>query len=54
MSLINNWTANFVIHKPSDLYLSSFKTIRRNIIDIITKYEGNYVYIDGLQYLSAL
>ena len=48
MSLINNWTANFVIHKPSDLYLSSFKTIRRNIIDIITKYEGNYVYIDGL------
>ena len=29
MSLINNWTANFVIHKPSDLYLSSFKTIRR-------------------------
>lgn len=48
MSLINNWTANFLIHKPRDLYLSSFKTIKRNIIDIITKYEGNYVYIDGL------
>jgi len=48
MSLVNNLTAKFLIQKPKDLYLSSFKTIKRNIIDIITKYEGNYVYIDGL------
>jgi undecaprenyl-phosphate 4-deoxy-4-formamido-L-arabinose transferase len=48
MSLINNLTAKFLIQKPKNLYLSSFKTIKRNIINIITKYEGNYVYIDGL------
>ena len=48
MSLVNNLTAKFLIQKPKGLYLSSFKTIKRNIIDIITKYNGNYVYIDGL------
>jgi glycosyltransferase involved in cell wall biosynthesis len=48
MSKISNFSANFVLNKPGDIYLSSFKSLKRNIIDIISKYDGNYVFIDGL------
>ena len=48
MSLINNITAKFILEIPNKIYLSSFKCIKRNVIDIITRYEGNYAFIDGL------
>ena len=37
-----------VLDKPEDLYLSSFKIIRRNVINEVIKYTGPYPYIDGL------
>jgi len=47
-SKFNNLVATFLLSKPKDLYLSSFKAIRREIADEITKYDGPYAYIDGL------
>jgi undecaprenyl-phosphate 4-deoxy-4-formamido-L-arabinose transferase len=47
-SKFNNLVASALIHKPRDLYLSSFKAISRFIIDELIKYTGPYPYIDGL------
>jgi polyisoprenyl-phosphate glycosyltransferase len=47
-SKINNYLASFLLHKPKDLYLSSFKVINRFMIDEIIKYQGSYPYIDGI------
>jgi undecaprenyl-phosphate 4-deoxy-4-formamido-L-arabinose transferase len=48
ISKVNNISANIILEKPKNLYLSSFKTIKRKIIDQITLYSGPYPYIDGL------
>ena len=48
MSNIANRTANLVLEKPRNIYLSSFKSIKRDIVNEIIKYEGPYPYIDGL------
>lgn len=45
--LVNTLTT-YSLGKPSDLYLSSFKLIRREIVDEIIRYRGPYPYIDGL------
>ncbi|GAB3693801.1 glycosyltransferase family 2 protein [Spirosoma flavus] len=45
--LVNSLTT-YSIGKPRDLYLSSFKLIRREVVDEIIKYRGPYPYIDGL------
>lgn len=45
--LVNTLTTHS-IGKPRDLYLSSFKLIRRDIVDEIIRYRGPYPYIDGL------
>ncbi len=47
-SWINDKAANYLLKKPRDLYLSSFKVIRRNLVKEIIKYQGPYPYIDGL------
>ena len=47
-SKANNYLASFLLHKPKDLYLSSFKVINRFMIDEIIKYQGSYPYIDGI------
>lgn len=47
-SKFNNYIASFLIRKPKDLYLSSFKVINRFMIDEIIKYQGSYPYIDGI------
>ena len=44
----NNFVANFLLDKPRDLYLSSFKCMNRFIIQEIIKYKGPFPYIDGL------
>ena len=44
----NNWVANFMLNKPNDLYLSSFKCISRFMAQEIIKYKGPFPYIDGL------
>jgi glycosyltransferase involved in cell wall biosynthesis len=43
-----NWITSYLLNKPRDLYLSSFKLIRREVVQEIIKYTGPYPYIDGL------
>jgi undecaprenyl-phosphate 4-deoxy-4-formamido-L-arabinose transferase len=47
-SALHNWMATFLLSKPRELYLSSFKLIRRAVIDEIIKYRGPFPYVDGL------
>jgi hypothetical protein len=42
--------ATLMLHKPSDLYLSSFKVMNRFVVNEIIKYHGPYPYTDGLIY----
>jgi undecaprenyl-phosphate 4-deoxy-4-formamido-L-arabinose transferase len=48
LSELNNLVANYLLEKPKDLYLSSFKFINRFIINEIIKNNSPFVYIDGL------
>ncbi|WP_460915322.1 glycosyltransferase family 2 protein [Spirosoma areae] len=43
-----NRLTTYSIGKPRDLYLSSFKLIRRGVVDELVQYRGPYPYIDGL------
>ncbi|WP_025763027.1 glycosyltransferase family 2 protein [Dyadobacter tibetensis] len=43
-----NYLTSYLLNKPKDLYLSSFKLIRREVVQEIVKYTGPYPYIDGL------
>ena len=45
--LVNTLTT-YSIDKPRSLYLSSFKLIRREVVDEVIRYKGPYPYIDGL------
>lgn len=49
---VGSWLVNalttWLLAKPRDLYLSSFKLIRREVVDEIVRYRGPYPYIDGL------
>jgi undecaprenyl-phosphate 4-deoxy-4-formamido-L-arabinose transferase len=47
-SRLNDRVANFMLDKPRDLYLSSFKCLSRFTVNEILKYPGPYPYIDGL------
>ncbi len=47
-SKFNDITATWLLKKPRNLYLSSFKAIRREVVDEIIKYQGPFPYIDGL------
>jgi len=49
-SRFNDRIATLMLHKPRDLYLSSFKVLNRFVADEITKYRGPYPYADGLIY----
>jgi undecaprenyl-phosphate 4-deoxy-4-formamido-L-arabinose transferase len=40
--------ANFMLHKPRDLYLSSFKCLNRFTVGEILRYRGPFPYLDGL------
>ncbi len=48
MSKIANMSAQLILKKPKDLYFSSFKAIKKNIVNEITNYAGPFPYIDGL------
>src|SRR5437773_7251893 len=47
-SWLTNAAATFLLGKPRDLYLSSFRAHNRELIDRIIQYRGPYPYIDGL------
>jgi glycosyltransferase involved in cell wall biosynthesis len=49
-SRFNDRIATLMLHKPKDLYLSSFKVVNRFVVDEITRYRGPYPYTDGLIY----
>ncbi len=48
LSKLNDFVANYLLNKPKNLYLSSFKLINRFVIDEIIKNNSPFVYIDGL------
>ncbi|WP_460975145.1 glycosyltransferase family 2 protein [Spirosoma knui] len=49
---LGSWLVNvlttYSLGKPRNLYLSSFKLIRREVVAEVIKYTGPYPYIDGL------
>lgn len=47
-SRFNDMLATWILGKPRDLYLSSFKAMRRVVAAQVIKYDGPYAYVDGL------
>ncbi len=47
-SWLANCCATFLLGKPHDLYLSSFRALRRELVERIVVYRGPYPYVDGL------
>src|SRR5437762_4653499 len=47
-SWLTNAAASFLLGKPKDLYLCSFRAHSRELIERIVQYRGPYPYIDGL------
>ncbi|HEY1798760.1 MAG TPA: glycosyltransferase family 2 protein [Stellaceae bacterium] len=47
-SRFTNWVAGFVLDKPKDLYLSSFRCMSAFVVREVTHYEGPFPYVDGL------
>jgi len=47
-SQFNDWVATHLLDKPAGLYLSSFKGLRREIVNEVIRYDGPYAYVDGL------
>jgi glycosyltransferase involved in cell wall biosynthesis len=43
-----NQITTSLFKKPQDLYLSSFKLIKKEVVEEICQYKGPYPYIDGL------
>jgi undecaprenyl-phosphate 4-deoxy-4-formamido-L-arabinose transferase len=47
-SWINDRVAAILLMKPPGLYLSSFKALRRKIVNEVVRYDGPFAYIDGI------
>ncbi len=47
-SYLTNAVASFLMNKPRELYLSPFRAFKAIIRDEVLRYEGPYVYVDGL------
>jgi len=47
-SWFNDRVASFLLKKPKGLYLSSYKAMHRRVLEEIVRYDGPYVYLDGL------
>jgi glycosyltransferase involved in cell wall biosynthesis len=47
-SRFNNLVASWLLEKPKNLYLSSFKVLRADIVKRLIRYQGPSPYIDGL------
>jgi polyisoprenyl-phosphate glycosyltransferase len=44
----NDLVAQRLLHKPKGLYLSPFRGIRQPLLETVLRYEGPFVYVDGL------
>lgn len=47
-SQLVNYLTTYLLSKDKDLYLSSFKLIKKDVVDEIIKYKTPYPYIDGM------
>lgn len=47
-SRFNDLVAQLLLKKPKGLYLSSFKAMRQDVAQEITRYDGPFPYVDGL------
>lgn len=47
-SWLTNTMATFLIGKPANLYLSSFRGMKRPLVERVIRYTGPYPYLDGL------
>ena len=47
------WSMRVMTHRPKDIYSSNFLVMRKHIRDEIIRYEGPYVYIQGLIFRST-
>jgi undecaprenyl-phosphate 4-deoxy-4-formamido-L-arabinose transferase len=47
-SKFNDVMATWLLNKPKNLYLCTFRLIAREVINEITKYKGPFPYIDGI------
>jgi polyisoprenyl-phosphate glycosyltransferase len=47
-SRFNDSVATLLLNKPRGLYLSSFKGMRREVVQEVIRYDGPYAYVDGL------
>jgi undecaprenyl-phosphate 4-deoxy-4-formamido-L-arabinose transferase len=47
-SWFNGLVAQALLGKPKGLYLSPFRGIRRSLLAAVTRYDGPFVYLDGL------
>lgn len=47
-SWINGLMARVLLGKPKGLYLSPYRGIRRNLAHAVLRYDGPFVYLDGL------
>jgi polyisoprenyl-phosphate glycosyltransferase len=47
-SKFNDLMASWLLAKPKGLYLSSFKALKRGMVDQIRNHEGPFAYLDGL------
>jgi glycosyltransferase involved in cell wall biosynthesis len=47
-SWLANKTADWVLDKPDDLYLSSFRCLKQFVAKEIIRYKGPFPYVDGL------
>ena len=47
-SKFNDLMASWLLSKPKGLYLSSFKALKRGVVDQVRNHEGPFAYLDGL------
>ena len=47
-SRFNDAVATRLLKKPPGLYLSTFRCLRRMVVDEVIRYDGPYPYVDGL------
>jgi len=47
-SWLNGKTAEWLLVKPKDLYISPYKILCRAVVDALCVYDGPYPYVDGL------
>ena len=47
-SRMNDWMTRVMLHKPRELFISSYFGVQRYIVDDMIRYENSYPYVIGL------